>query len=245
MKKWVWVLLCLMLFSACGLQNFPNTTAPPTQPSDGGDHSGLYIPGLSVEDVLRYFNEVVLDAEFASGGGDPTKVQKWVTPIYYTLYAGATEKDRQVLGEFAEYLNTIQGFPGIFEADNRESANMHIYFRNKADMADLMGQEFLGMEGGVTYWYHGDNTIYQAKICYRTDISQKVRNSVLLEEIYNGLGPVQDTTLREDSILYAHTSTNLKLSAVDALILKLLYSPEILCGMTAEECEEVIRRLYY
>jgi hypothetical protein len=32
---------------------------------------------------------------------------------------------------------------------------------------------------------------------------------------------------------------------VDELILKLLYHPEMLPGMNAAQCEEVIRRLYY
>ena len=32
---------------------------------------------------------------------------------------------------------------------------------------------------------------------------------------------------------------------MDTLILKLLYHPEMQCGMHAEECEAVIRELYY
>ena len=32
---------------------------------------------------------------------------------------------------------------------------------------------------------------------------------------------------------------------VDWLILKLLYHPDIKCGMNAQQCEEIIRKLYY
>lgn len=35
------------------------------------------------------------------------------------------------------------------------------------------------------------------------------------------------------------------LTAMDELILKLLYHPDLECGMTARQCEEIIRQLYY
>ena len=107
-----------------------------------------------------------------------------------------------------------------------------------------MGDDFYGMDGGVTFWYL-DDEIYDATICYRTDLSQQLRNSVILEEIYNGLGPIQDTDLRPDSIIYAEFSQPQKLTEMDELILRLLYHPQMKCGMTADECEAVIRRLYY
>ena len=70
-------------------------------------------------------------------------------------------------------------------------------------------------------------------------------DSVILEEIYNGLGPIQDTDLRPDSIIYSGFSEPQSLTDVDELILKLLYHPQLLPGMNADECETVIRQLYY
>ena len=103
----------------------------------------------------------------------------------------------------------------------------------------------LGAAGfGGWYWYD-NNVIYDAKIAYREDIPQFTRNSVILEEIYNGLGLVQDTALREDSLIWQGFSEPQNLTEVDELLLKLLYHPEMLCGMNAEECEAVIRSLYY
>ena len=87
--------------------------------------------------------------------------------------------------------------------------------------------------------------LFQPSVCIRTDIDQYVRNSVILEEIYNGLGPVQDTILRPDSIIYQEYSEVQDLTLVDWLILRLLYHPDMLCGMDAAQCEAVIRDLYY
>lgn len=217
------------------------TATPTSIPTPA--HSALYVPGVSVEDVITYFNEVCLDAEFVNSG-DATRVQKWTTPIRYVLNGNYTDMDLQVLGNMITRLNTIEGFPGMYEAEEAYQANLRIHFCTQQEMIDLLGSNFANMDGGVTFWY-SENRIYDEIICYRWDIGQHVRNSVILEEIYNGLGPVQDTNLRPDSIIYAGYSEPQSLTQVDELILKLLYHPDIKCGMNAEECETVIRRLYY
>ena len=215
-------------------------TEPPTDPTRPA-HSDLYIEGLPVEDVIRYFNEVCLDAEFVNNG-NPTKVQKWTAPIGYQIFGTPTEEDREVLTDFVSFLNTIDGFPGMAETEDGE---LKIYFYEKNAYEDLMGSNFADTDGGVTFWYNGKDEIYTATIGYRTELDQTVRNSVILEEIYNGLGPIQDTKERTDSIIYSGYSTPQSLTAVDELILKLLYHPQIKCGMNATQCEAVIRDIYY
>ena len=213
----------------------PETTIP--------EHSDLYIPGIPVEDVITWFNEVALDTEF-SYGGDATLVQKWMTPISYRLDGNATEKDLEVLESFAAWLNTIEGFPGITLADEDNMANLRIHFGDSQMILDILGDDYVNVDGGVRYWYEA-NAIYDAAICYRDDISQYTRNSVILEEIYNGLGLVQDTALREDSLIWRDYSEPQWLSEVDELLLKILYHPDIKCGMNAAQCEAVIRDIYY
>ncbi|MBQ4641798.1 MAG: DUF2927 domain-containing protein [Oscillospiraceae bacterium] len=207
------------------------------------EHSPLYIEGLAVEDVIRYFNEVCLDAEFVNGG-NASLLQKWTKPIYYMCNGSATEEDLQVLANFVSWLNTIEGFPGMYETQVFPEANLQIHFCSSSDMVRLLGENFSYMDGGVTFWYD-NNEIYNAIICCRTDIHQTVRNSVILEEIYNGLGPIQDTQLRQDSIIFSGYSEPQSLTEVDELLIKLLYNPQIQCGMNADECETIIRRLYY
>ncbi len=208
------------------------------------EHSPLYIPGLSVEDVIRYFNEVCLDAEFVNNG-DATLVQKWVDPIFYKLEGEPTMEDHAMLSSFMAWLNAVEGFPGFVETEEGAMSDLRIYFCTADFMTTLLGPNFEYMDGGVTFWYNGINEITDATICYRTDLSQTVRNSVILEEIYNGLGPVQDTDLRPDSIIYSGYSEPQSLTEIDELILKLLYHPDIKCGMNAQQCEEIIRKLYY
>ena len=66
----------------------------------------------------------------------------------------------------------------------------------------------------------------------------------LNSEIINALG-VTDSVLRPDSIVYQYSNATTALSEIDWLILKLLYHPEIRCGMDAEACAAVIQTLYH
>lgn len=215
------------------------TTVPPTEP----EHSALYIPDLNVEDVISYFSEVCLDAEFVTNG-DPSYLQRWEEPIYYQINGDPTEQDLAVLLEFAGWLNTLEGFPGIFEAADTTAVNLQIHFCDEQTMVEHMGENFYGADGGTTFWYT-DDVIYDAIICYRSDIPQYTRNSVILEEIYNSLGPMQDTDLRKDSIIFSGFSEPQTLTDIDWLILRLLYHPQLRCGMDAAQCEAMIRQLYF
>ena len=219
----------------------PETTVPEeTKP----EHSELYIPGVPVEDVITWFNEVCLDGEYIHSG-DPSVVQKWSEPICYSIEGDSTPEDLAILEDFALSLNEIAGFPGISMAQPDEWVNLRIHFTDATGLTDIMGPDYVNLDGAVTFWYDQNNEIYDSIICIRTDLDQYLRNSVILEELYNCLGPIQDTQLRPDSIIWQDFAEPQSLTEEDWLILKLLYHPDILCGMDASECEAVIRELYY
>ncbi|MBR5516532.1 MAG: DUF2927 domain-containing protein [Firmicutes bacterium] len=196
--------------------------------------------GANIENIITYFNEVCLDAEFVNSG-DASYVQKWCDPIKYFIHGNYSDTDLQTLQNFASWLNTIEGFPGLYPVDNSEDANLQIYFTDYQEMLNMAGENAKDCDGFTTFWWNEYNEIYQAEIFYRTDISQTTRNSVILEEIYNTLGPLQDTSLRPDSIIYSGFSTTQILTPMDELIIKLLYHPQITCGMNAPACETIIK----
>ena len=207
------------------------------------EHSEYFIPGLYVDTVIEYFSEVVLDAEYTESASY-CLVQKWDREVLYYIHNECTTEDLQDIKNMENWLNSIEGFPGMREVYSEAEANLQIYFTDEQGLLDIMGSNFVDCDGAVTYWYE-NNKIYKGNICYRNDIDQYVRNSVIIEEIYNGMGPVQDTQLRPDSIIYYGYTAPQEMTAVDELILKLLYHPDIKCGMDKEACAAVIRKLYY
>lgn len=210
-------------------------------------HSNFYIEEYSVEDVLKYFNEVVLDTEYATGPGNSTLVQRWDTEIRYQLVGEFAHKDVEILESFFGKLNEVEGFPGAFKVGENEVPNLYLYFEDRNAFNERFG-EFLQNEyadGAARYWYYTDtNDIYEGTIGYCTDMGADVKESVLLEELVNCLG-IGDSALREDSIVYQYGSDVKNLSDIDWLIIQLAYHPKIRCGMDVAQCEEVIRELYY
>ena len=244
------------LLFACTSVNSP-TTAAPTENTTAATieettttaptHAALYLPEYTTQQILEYFEEVVLHLEYTDGTGNATLVQKWEQPIYYRVYGNPTQEDISVLTALFADLNEIPGFPGIYAAADDQPSNLMLNFLDHNDF-NRNFQGFLNGEnayGATQFWYYTDtNEIHTADVGYRTDIAQNTRTSVLIEEIINTLG-ISDTVLRPDSIVYQYSNDNTALSDVDWLILKLLYDPEIQCGMDFDSCRMVIKKLYY
>lgn len=268
MKKFLFILLALvLLLSACapmqedalptesGTSTTESTTEPttpthtePTVPTVTEPlHSELYLPQYDQAQMLTFFNEVVLDMEYTHGPGDASLVQKWVTPIYYTIYGDPTQEDQRVLEDLFAQLNAMPGFSGIYPAQSIDEQNLSLGFYNQQEFQNLFSDVIGGEDayGATQFWYYtATNEIHTARIGYRTDIDQVTRNSILIEEIVNTLG-ISDTVLRQDSIVYQYSNDNLALSDVDWVILKILYDPAIQCGMDRTQCAEILHRLYY
>ncbi|MBR5490872.1 MAG: DUF2927 domain-containing protein [Oscillospiraceae bacterium] len=206
-------------------------------------HSPYYIEGLDADTLIAYFAEVCLDTEFGDKQG-ASVVQKWTQPIYYTIYGTPTGRDMEVLNTYLAQLNSIEGFPGMYPAPYDYMSNLEMYFVDEEEMINLLGSDFWGSWGGVTYWY-SFNEIYTEIICQRVDIPQYYRDSIIIEEIYNGLGPVQDTEVRYDSVIYQWSNENFTMSKEDILILEMLYHPDMKPGFSYEQCAALIRELYY
>lgn len=219
------------------------TTPEPTAPA----HSPLYLPEYTPEQIWEYFEEVVLHVEYSDGTGNPALVQKWKKPLCYKINGKPTDEDLAILEDFFGQLNSVPGFPGIRPVTEGEICNLTLDFLNEQDFLLAFSGTLHGeyAYGATQFWYYtATNELHTAHIGYRTDIDQKSRSSILVEEIINTLG-ITDTVLRTDSIVYQYSDENLTLSDVDWVILKLLYNPAIQCGMNFDQCRAIVQELYY
>lgn len=225
----------------------PVTTHQTAESTTAPAHSPLYLPEHTPDQIGDYFEEIVFQMEYSDGTGNTGLVQKWLSPMNYYIYGDATDEDLAVLTGLFEQLNEIDGFPGIYPTDNRGDENLSISFLDEDAFFGEFSECINGEDayGATQFWYYTDtNEIHTAKVGYRTDLDQDTRTSVIMEEIVNMLG-VSDTVLRENSVVYQYSNDNMALSDVDWVILKLLYSSEIACGMNAESCRPILLELYY
>lgn len=227
----------------------PETTTQAPETTEAlKEHSDLFVDGITAEELIKWFAEVELDSEYSEDDGI-NLVQKWTQPISYTFSGTPTSKDKETVREFVEMINGVEGFPGLTYVYLESNADLVIHFYNRAKFdektSDLSNGDLC--DGFATYSFWTDsNEIYEGNVYICNDVEDTdEKRSVIFEEMYQILGPTQDSTEREDSIIYQYSSDATELSEVDWLIFKLLYSPQIQCGMNYEECAETINKLYY
>lgn len=278
MKTCTAILLALLILTGCAAQRVSAPTEAPTEYTHPHTLSGETLPpeteetlppetlppetlpavpdtlphreGISTQEALDSFREVCLAAEFPGAGVDYTRLHRWEKPVIYRIASDCTPEDLATVETFAQWLNTIPGFPGMYpEGDDSGEANLLLLFWDQ-EALDAYTQEqsgVTGCEGYTTVWYDDENlAVDHGTIYLLNSMAQEARESVILEEIYNTLGPLQDTVFREDSIIYQLTAEEPArwLSPMDELILQLLYRPELASGDPWEHCEALIRQVY-
>ena len=208
-------------------------------------HSPLYIEGVSTSDMIRYFAETVLSAEYGEDNGNKNLVQKWETPIRYYIHGLYSSSDAEKIDEFFDFLNTIDGFPGAKRVGLTDDFNFEIDFITRLNMEVQLRKVDESCAAFTTFnYYTGTNNIYKTKIIYCIDIPEEQRRSVIQEEIVNGIGMANDTEERTDSVIYQYSNYN-TVNDVDTVLLKILYSDKIKCGMDYDRAAKAIAEIYY
>lgn len=210
-----------------------NTVEPPK-------HSNYYIEELTADEIVYYFNDVCFGNEY---GDEKNIITKWYDPILFYIEGYPTSEDFEVLNGLINFLNNIDGFPGITRTSNKSTANLVVNFCDLYTFNTYSPE--LNADGFATFNYiTATGVITDGSVYIRSDIDQTLRNSVILEELYQILGPTTDTVIREDSIINQYGDA-LELSKIDKIIIAMLYNKNITYGMDTVKTEEVIREIYY
>ncbi|HPE16597.1 MAG TPA: DUF2927 domain-containing protein, partial [Oscillospiraceae bacterium] len=154
--------------------------------------SRINTTGYDDETVLSYFREIAFDTEL---GESVDAIRKWTSPIYYEIHGTATEDDLALLTRLVAALDTVEGFPGMYDAAAAETQpNFHIYFMDAADIPLLEdgAEDSWGL--ATTWWYTATKVIHSARVAVANDVTtQEQRNTVILEETIQALGLTQDS----------------------------------------------------
>lgn len=184
--------------------------------------------------VLSYFREIAFGAEL----GDPVDaVRKWTSPVYYEIHGAATEGDLALLVRLVAALDTVEGFPGMYDAAASETQpNFQIYFMNAADipLLDAGAENSWGL--ATTWWYSATKVIHSARVAVASDVTtQEQRNAVILEETIQALGLTQDSYTYPESLFYQGETEPQWPPEIDWALVRLLYNTRIQAGMGEDE----------
>ena len=219
-------------------QTSGETTAPPPPA-----HSDLYIKGIGTELMMSYFAEICIDSD-VDEEGNIKGLQRWTDPIYYVIYGSCTPEDKTAIEDFAGYLNSIDGFPGIYESTDYLKTNFEFYFCTETDIINRLGPGFAGANAAMQF-EDEESEIYEGVICLRTDIDQAVRTAEIKRQLCKVIGATGESELREDSAFYYENTLDFDLTDVDKVVLQLFYNIKMLTGLDYIYSERIIEKLYY
>ncbi|WP_300550244.1 DUF2927 domain-containing protein [Roseovarius sp.] len=234
---------------------------------DGGGPDTPY----SDTDLARNFERIAFYDEYAQGAGfRPSSgraggLRKWDGPVRMSVEFGASVPeeqrvdDRAMVAGYAARLARITRHP-ISAGSSRPNFHVLIMGEDDRDAALARIRQLVPNAGPstieifrdmprtihclvVAFSGEGEDFTYRRAIAFiRAEHPPLMRESCVHEELAQGLGLADDSPQARPSIFNDDDEFAL-LTSHDEELLRLLYSPDLVPGMTADQARPIIRRL--
>jgi len=200
---------------------------------------------LTAEEIIEDFRKVVLGAEASSLPRNSAIVRKFAGPVRFYLH-NRSSLDRQAEAErFILALPTIIRGLDVQIVEDRDRANFHLYIADRQDYRGLVEAEIykrkLDRAPGRCFVaaVAKSGRIQRSTAIIISDEGESVFKRCLIEEVLQGLGPLNDASSAEDS-LFNDRSTIDRLTEHDRLLLNILYDPRLKPGMRWRQARRVL-----
>jgi len=221
--------------------------------------------------LARNFVRIALFDEYVEQGGELrqqariSRLRRWEVPVRIAVEFGATipaeqqTRDRASVAAYAARLARLTGHP--IRQTTPDTANFHILFVNEDDRLALEPR-LRALAPGIAHssvravlnlprstyclvvgFSEGDSATYaQAIVIIRGEHPDLMRLACIHEELAQGLGLVNDSPQARPTIFNDNEEFGL-LTRHDELLLKILYDPRLIPGMTAAEAAPIVRQI--
>lgn len=196
-------------------------------------------PALAEDLALEQAKICAFSVEYGDGGG---QVHKWTDPIRVYFSGNYTKEDLAFFYQFIQDMSeNVPNCPPISLVNRKEDANVCFYYVRLKEMGTYISGYTEGNWGYFTFWWNGSGDINRMDIGIAYDkTNQKERNHLAMEEFIGGLGLTNDHYLDQKSILYQGWTTVQQPTDADWRMMRMLYDPRIVSGMTKEAALSVM-----
>lgn len=197
--------------------------------------------GLSKHFVCKLFGDIAVRTEY---GNDNYSIRKWADPIRLFISGTPDKEDLSVIQEICDFLNDIPFFPGISIVDSEGNSNSVMNFFNDNEFNDWERHRGIrGAQGLACLFFSDKGDIASAEIGIRNMEDRYTKTSVIWEELLQSTGLKNDTMLYQGTLFYNGDYNVPKATALDYVLLRLLYLPQLRSGMSYISCIPFV--LYY
>ncbi|BAN68210.1 DUF2927 domain-containing protein [endosymbiont of unidentified scaly snail isolate Monju] len=201
--------------------------------------------------IERSFHDIALNAEYTSEGVPPV-IKRWVRPLRVWMHSGEGDAhtQRALLRRHLEILGSIARL-SVRLVERPEEANVRVYFAADDELDALVAREMPAIaENEFAYsWCMGSIRFNRrAEIVRGTVVIPVSRvtaagklESCIVEEVTQMLGLINDSRFALHTV-FSDRSDDERLTGLDYLLIRLLYSPALRTGMTWEQARPAVRR---
>ena len=168
------------------------------------------------------------------------RVKKYTVPVRFYIYNRSREDRRRKAAAFVQNLSSF--IPGITAsmAATPGNANFHLFIVDRKDFRQTVIRD-AGLTAGASHnadclvhiWFDR-NGISESRAVIVSDGGEDLFNRCLVEEVLQGLGPINDSPFLPESV-FNDTSRHKNLTAFDRSLLQMLYHPAIKAGMARKD----------
>jgi len=193
------------------------------------------------KNVVQYFREIALGFEY--GTASPV-VRKWSSPMRVFVSGQCGQSNLAEVDRVIAELNALftDGFH-VERTTTNAGANMIMFFGSAEEFARLHPADAtLANENSGLYriFWNSRNAITKGHIFIKTTgTSLREQRSVLREELTQALGLGKDSERYAESIFQSAFTTPVQYAPIDRELVRILYHPRMLAGLTAEQADDV------
>jgi hypothetical protein len=231
---------------------------------DGGGPDTPFTDTMLARNFVRIalFDEYITDGDVLRPQATLSRLRRWEQPIRMTVEFGASVPEAQRLEDsitvsaFAQRLSRVSGLP--IDVSN-EAPNFHVLVLNEDDrlgFEDRLKEIIPGIARSsirafidlpreqlcivIAFSEGGASSYSKAVALIRGEHPDLLRTSCFHEELAQGLGLANDSPQARPSIFNDDEEFGL-LTTHDELLLKMLYDPRLVTGMSAAEAAPIAR----
>jgi len=201
--------------------------------------------------IERSFRDIALNAEYTEEGVPPV-IKRWTQPLRVWMHSGEGDArtQRALLRRHLETLGSIARL-SVRLVERPEAANVRIYFAADEELDALVAREMPAIaENEFAHsWCMGSIRFNRrAEIVRGTVVIPVARvtaagklESCIVEEVTQMLGLINDSRFARHTVFSDRTDDE-RLTGLDYLLIRLLYSPALRTGMTWDQARPAVRR---
>ena len=206
------------------------------------------VPALAFTDteLIAGFGRAVFGSEYGGWNWQSRRVKKFTRPVRFYI----DDRSRAGRGgEVAAFVKSLPAAIGGLEGSvvrAPQDANFRVYVLDRADYQRVVTREIYGRATSsfapgkcLVRVISGPAGITRSDAVIVADDGEFLFRRCMVEEILQGLGPVNDDRRSRESV-FNDTSRHTSFTAFDRTLLNMLYHPAIRAGMTSREANRIL-----